>query len=153
LLETVLPEDLGEAGACMEQISEALNANNAVSTKQHQCAPPSIHTPDFSPNPFSDSTTSDSQNDAPSIPKKKKRNQKSGAQRRKEARNRALAEAFAHFIGLQVTEINIESHTNAQEYKLSNNAQNPLGLARNVDSSKWHRDDLEKTLREALTVL
>jgi hypothetical protein len=65
----------------------------AAYAEQKQGMPSISYTQDSSNHYVPVITTANSLNDALSVPMKKKRNQKSGAQRRKEARTRVLAEA------------------------------------------------------------
>jgi hypothetical protein len=74
--------------------SEDKSVNDSVvatSTEQEQVMPSSSHTSGSSNQFLPDSTAADSQIEGSSVLKKKKRNQKSGAQRKKEGRTRALA--------------------------------------------------------------
>jgi hypothetical protein len=95
------------------------------------------------------------QSDAPSVPKKKKRNQKSGAQRKKEARDLDLAEAcvppYLRFIDVQISKINIEARADASKHELSSDIWELKTMASNIDACKHSRDGLEKTLRATLT--
>jgi hypothetical protein len=74
--------------------SEDKSTNDSVvatTTGQEQVVPSSSHTSGSSNQVLPDSIAADSQIDGSSVLKKKKRNQKSGAQRKKEGRTRALA--------------------------------------------------------------
>jgi hypothetical protein len=157
------------------QNSLAKDSVIAASTEQEQGVTPSSQTSDPSDHIFPDLATADGQTEATSAPKKKKRNQKSGAQRKKEARGRALAEPSLNiqvedgaatlplvapqdaarstavpFVDTQIAVINVMARIDASKYPLNSSLWRLENMAKSVPSIKESRRNLEEALRTAL---
>jgi hypothetical protein len=157
------------------QNSLAKDSVVAASTEQEQGVSPSSQTSDPSDHIFPDLATADGQTEATSAPKKKKRNQKSGAQRKKEARGRALAEPSLNiqvedgaatlplvapqdaarstavpFVDTQIAVINVMARIDASKYPLNSSLWRLENMAKSVPSIKESRRNLEEALRTAL---
>jgi hypothetical protein len=150
----------------------------AASAEQEQGMSPSSYTSEPSDHVSSDLTIADGEADAPLVPKKKKRSQKSGAQRKKEARGRALAERSVNaqvavealsvpatdtqspdpglavqFVATQILTINTMARIDALGYTLNHSIRRLGMMAQAVPSIKESRRNLEEALRTVLTAL
>lgn len=144
----------------MENVKEddpAATIENAAATESAQGMSPS-HLDHSNPTKsFVDDSSQSEHEDTPSVPKKKRRNQKSGAQRKQAAKNRTPEETAnteaTNFIDPQIKEIKDDASADASDVVLPSDIRILKQVADCVPLSRGIKKHAEQELRDAMLSL